>query len=76
VQADLENAHLLNPLSYGATDPALYEVARELVVSKGFLVPASSAGKRLTLVFDGVDERCVVWLNGERLGETRDVSEV
>ena len=31
-------------------------------------MPASFAGKRLTLVFDGVDHECEVWLNGQRIG--------
>jgi len=69
IQDDLEKAHLLRPLDYGATDPELYEVARkDWWYRKDFTAPASVSGQRLTLVFDGVDERCEVWLNGTRLG--------
>ncbi len=69
IQADVEAAHLLAPLWYGATDPQLYEVARkDWWYRTDFVVPASYAGKRLTLVFDGVDERCQVWLNGSKVG--------
>ena len=69
IQADVEAAHKLPPVWYGATDPALYEVARkDWWYRKDFVVPATAGGKRLTLIFDGVDERCEVWLNGKRLG--------
>ena len=69
IQADVEAAHKLEPVWYGATDPALYEVARkDWWYRKDFIVPATEAGKRLTLIFDGVDERCEVWLNGQKLG--------
>ncbi len=69
IQADVEAAHLLRPLWYGGTDTNLYEVAREdWWYRNDFVVPASFAGKRLTLVFDGVDERCQVWWNGQKLG--------
>jgi beta-mannosidase len=69
VQADLEAAHLLKPLWYGAGDPRLYDVARkDWWYRKDFTVPASFAGRRLTLVFDGVDHECQVWLNGRQVG--------
>ena len=69
VQDDLEKAHKLRPIFYGATDPNLYEVAqKDWWYRKDFTVPATFAGKRLTLVFDGVDERCEVWLNGAKIG--------
>jgi beta-mannosidase len=59
IQADVEAAHLLRPLWYGGIDTNLYEVARkDWWYRKDFVVPASFAGKRLTLVCDGVDERC------------------
>jgi beta-mannosidase len=69
IQADVERAHKLRPIWYGATDPNLYEIARkDWWYRKEFLVPAAYTGKRLTLVFDGVDERCEVWLNGQKIG--------
>ena len=69
IQADLEAAHLLKPLWYGAGDPRLYEVARkDWWYRKDFAVPERSPDKRLTLVFDGVDHECEVWLNGKQLG--------
>lgn len=69
IQADLEAAHQLRPLWYGGIDPNLYEVARkDWWYRKDVIVPESFAGKRLTLVFDGVDERCEVWCNGRKLG--------
>ena len=67
IQADLEAAHVLKPLWYGAGDPRLYDVARkDWWYRKDFTVPAAFAGKRLTLVFDGVDHQCDVWLNGKQ----------
>src|ERR1017187_2265925 len=36
---------------------------------KRFIVPKTDAGKRLRLVFEGVDYFASVWLNGEKLGE-------
>lgn len=69
VQADLETARLLKPLWYGAGDPRLFEVAKhDWHYRKVFNVPAEFAGRRIRLVFDGVDYACEVWLNGRRLG--------
>jgi beta-mannosidase len=69
VQSDLEAAHLLNPLWYGAGDPRLHEAARkDWWYRKDFPVPVGFAGRRLTLVFDGVDHDCAVWINGHSLG--------
>jgi beta-galactosidase/beta-glucuronidase len=36
-----------------------------------FTVPAEAAGKRLTLVFNGINYASEVWLNGQKLGGTR-----
>jgi hypothetical protein len=36
-----------------------------------FTVPAEAAGKRLTLVFGGINYASEVWVNGQRQGETR-----
>ena len=69
IQADLESAHQLRPLWYGAGDPRLAEVAqKDWWYRRDFVVPESFADERLTLVFDGVDFACEVWLNGHRLG--------
>ncbi|MCL5099346.1 MAG: glutamine amidotransferase, partial [Candidatus Omnitrophica bacterium] len=69
VQADLESAHLLNPIWYGAGDPRLVEVARkDWWYRKDFVPPSNWAGRRVKLVFDGVDYQSEVWLNGKRLG--------
>lgn len=72
VQSDVEAAHLIKPLWYGPVNPAVYEIARkDWWYRKDFIVPASYAGQRLTLIFDGVDENCEVWLNGKPLGKNR-----
>ncbi|MCY2990180.1 MAG: discoidin domain-containing protein [Planctomycetota bacterium] len=69
VQADLEAAHQLRPLSYGAGDPRLNDVAnKDWWYREDFSIPDSLAGKRLTLVFDGVDKQAEVWLNGRQVG--------
>jgi beta-mannosidase len=69
IQADLESAHRLAPLWYGEGDPRLPDVARrDWWYLREFVIPRSMHGSRLTLVFDGVDEQCEVWLNGQRLG--------
>lgn len=69
IQADLEAAHLLKPLWYGAGDFRLADVARkDWWYRKDFTVPQSFAGKRVKLVFDGVDHECEVWLNGVKIG--------
>lgn len=63
IQSDLEAARQLKPLWYGAGDPRLYDVARkDWWYRKDFPVPNTLAGHRLTLVFDGVDHECEVWL--------------
>ena len=69
IPADLEENHLLGPLWYGAGDPRLGEVAeKDWWYRKDFTVPGGFLKERLTLVFDGVDFECEVWLNGQRLG--------
>jgi len=69
IQSDLERRHLLDPLSYGAGDPRLIEVCqKEWWYKKSFMVPSDFSGQRVVLVFDGVDDTCQVWLNGQLLG--------
>jgi len=69
IQADLEAAHQLKPLWYGAGDPRLAEAAqKDWWYRRDFELPARMAGRRLKLIFDGVDYACDVWLNGKRLG--------
>ena len=69
IQSDLEAAHELNPLWYGAGDPRLADVAqKDWWYRRDFDAPAAWRGKRLRLVFDGVDYSCEIWLNGRRLG--------
>lgn len=70
VQADLEAAHCLKPLWYGAGDARLHDVPRRAWwYRKLFFVPSDWDGDRLTLTFDGVDFSCAVWLNGHELGD-------
>ena len=69
IQSDLEAGHRLNPLWYGAGDPRLADVAKkDWWYRCDFVIPSSMKGRRLKLVFDGVDHECEVWLNGHRLG--------
>ncbi len=69
IQSDLESALRLKPLWYGAGDPKLYEVAKkDWWYRKQFKVPSDFSGRRVRLVFDGVDYACEVWLNGRPLG--------
>ena len=69
IQADLERAHLLQPLWYGAGDPRLAEVAsNDWWYRKDFELPEDFRKKRLRLVFDGIDFEAEVWLNGQPLG--------
>jgi len=69
IQNDLEKAHVLGPLWYGDINTDLYEVPqKDWWYRKDFFVPADKAGKRMTLVFDGVEEGCEIWLNGEKIG--------
>ena len=70
IQSDLEAALQLKPLWYGAGDPRLGEVAKsDWWYRHVFETPAGIDGKRARLVFDGVDYKCEVWLNGKKLGE-------
>jgi len=69
IQADLEAAHQFTPLWYGVGDARLHEAARQdWWYRKDVPVPATFAGQRVTLVFDGVDHECEVFFNGERIG--------
>ena len=74
IQSDLEAALQLKALWYGAGDPRLAEVAKtDWWYRRVFETPAGSAGKRTRLVFDGVDYKCEVWLNGKKLGENANM---
>ena len=69
IQADLEAAKLMAPIFYGVGDPRLEEVAhKDWWYRKDFKVPASFAGRRVQLVFDGADHECEVFLDGKPLG--------
>ena len=69
VQSDLEAAHQLKPLFYGAGDPRVDKVAtKNWWYRKDFVVPQDWAEHRLGIVFEGVDCECEVWLNGRWLG--------
>ena len=70
IQADLEAAHQLKPLWYGAGDPRLDDVAQKgLVVSQRFYRSgvvcrqAAHAGLRRR-----GPAQCEVWLNGQQIG--------
>ena len=70
IQSDLENQHLLDPITYGDGDPRLAEVCRkDWWYRKKFIAPAGFSGRRNVIVFDGVDYNCEVWLNGKLLGK-------
>ena len=69
IQADLEAAHRIGPLWYGSGDPRLPGVATKYWwYRKDFVLPPAFNGKRLTLIFNGVDLGYEVWLNGKPLG--------
>jgi len=69
IQADIESALLLTPLWYGAGDPLMAQVTQsDWIYKKTFSVPEYFHGKRITLVFDGVDEKCQIVLNSKEIG--------
>jgi beta-mannosidase len=69
IQADVEAAHIVGPFWYGGVDTKVSDIARrDWWYRKDFTLPRNFEGKRLTLTFDGVDDRCKVWLNGKLLG--------
>jgi beta-mannosidase len=69
IQADLEDAALLSPIRYGAGEDKLFDVAMtDWWYRKDFTAPFLKPGARYTLVFDGVDYGCDVYLNGKWLG--------
>ncbi|MGC9342996.1 MAG: glycosyl hydrolase 2 galactose-binding domain-containing protein, partial [Bacteroidales bacterium] len=70
IQADLEASEYLKPLWYGEGDSCLHAVAwRDWWYRKDFIVPSAFTGRCMTIVFDGVDSECEVWLNGVKIGE-------
>ncbi|MFI4860934.1 MAG: glycosyl hydrolase 2 galactose-binding domain-containing protein [Phycisphaerales bacterium JB063] len=70
IQADLEAARRLTPHWYGPGDDRIWGVAEQAWwYRKDVEVPASYAGRRLTLVFNGVDPMCEVYVNGSKVGE-------
>ena len=69
VQADLDDLEKLGAWTYGATDPRVYQPEKQnWWYQKSFAVPKALQDRRLSLVFDGVDHQCDVWLNGKFLG--------
>lgn len=69
IQADLEKNRHLTPLWYGTGDPRLMEQSlKDWWYRKDFAAPKEWAGQRLTLVFDGVDYACEIWVNGTKAG--------
>ncbi|MBT3274190.1 MAG: hypothetical protein HN368_13615 [Spirochaetales bacterium] len=65
IQADLEQNLLLKPLWYGNGDSRLMDYClKDWWYRKDFQVPDNFQGKRLTLIFDGVDYSCEIWVNG------------
>ncbi len=69
IQADLEAAHRIGPLWYGAGDPRLPDVAKKnWWYRKDFVLPKTYDRRRLQLIFDGVDFGYEVWFNGKSLG--------
>ncbi len=69
IQADIERAHLLTPLWYGAGDPRLADVAKkDWWYRKEFDLPRRLQNKRLRLIFDGIDFEAEIWLNDQLLG--------
>ena len=69
IQWDLESANLLRPLWYGDGDPELVNVPRrDWWYRKTFKLSNGLAFERQTLVFEGVDYSCDVYLNGTYLG--------
>ena len=70
IQADLEAARLLRPLWYGLGDDIRLGKAAEKDwrYRKDFTAPAGWTGKRVQLVFDGVDHECEIFLNNQRVG--------
>jgi mannosylglycoprotein endo-beta-mannosidase len=52
--------------------PDISDVGREFYhywFRTGFNIPAKFKGKRLWLKFHGINYRCTIWLNGQRLGQ-------
>ncbi len=74
IQADLETARILKPLWYGTGDVHLYNVAKnKWRYHKDFKIPVEFSGKRIRIVFDGVDYTCEVWLNGKKIGKNSNM---
>ncbi len=68
IQSDLENARLLTPLWYGEGDPGLLDVCLSgWWYEKRFFVPDDGYARH-TLVLEGVDYACELYLNGVHLG--------
>lgn len=69
VQADVENAKLIKPIWYGPLDENMTRLAlQDWWYQKEFAVTEEMLGKRLTLLFYGVDYSCDVYLNGKKAG--------
>lgn len=69
VQWDLETVGQLRPLWYGDGDPALVDAARrDWWYKKIFTLPEEFLSDRQTLIFEGVDYSCDIYLNGTHVG--------
>lgn len=69
VQSDVEQAKLIKPIWYGPLDDNLSKLAlSDWWYQKEFEITEAQEGKRLTLVFYGVDYSCDVYVNGQPAG--------
>jgi beta-mannosidase len=69
VYTDLWKAGRIEDPYYGRNlEKAKWLMEREWWYTTQFALPKEMSGKRIRLVFEGVDYECDVWFNGSRLG--------
>lgn len=69
VQSDVESAKLIKPIWYGPLDENMTNLAlNDWWYQKEFTISEDLCGKRITLLFYGVDYSCDIYLNGKKVG--------
>lgn len=69
VQSDIESAKLIKPIWYGPLDDNMSRLAlNDWWYQKEFELTPEQKGKRITLLFYGVDYSCDVYVNGRHAG--------
>ena len=77
VQSDVESAKLIKPIWYGPLDENMTNLAlNDWWYQKEFTISEDLCGKRITLLFYGVEYSCDIYLNGKKVGRNEGTLQI